>query len=55
MVKDLESKTKNKYITLTIQSRGMIAFSETGILPQYLVFHSRAIRRTWRFKLTADT
>lgn len=37
-------------ITLTIQSGGMIEFEKIGVYPEFLVFHSRELRRTWRFK-----
>lgn len=37
-------------ITLTIQSGGMIAFEKTGVYPEFLVFYSRRLRRSWRFK-----
>jgi hypothetical protein len=37
-------------ITLSIQSGGMIEFEKTGIFPEYLLFHSLELRRTWRFK-----
>ena len=42
-------------IKLTIQSGGMIAFEETGIYPEFLVFHSAQLRRTWRFKQINET
>ncbi|OCB78415.1 hypothetical protein [Flavobacterium crassostreae] len=51
----MESKTINQDFKLTIQSGGMIEFRETGIIPRFLVFHSRELRRTWRFKQTKDT
>lgn len=42
-------------ITLVVQSGGMIELSETGNLPRFLVFNSRDLRRTWRFKQREDT
>jgi hypothetical protein len=30
----------------------MIEFEKTGIYPEFLVFHSTTLRRTWRFKQT---
>jgi hypothetical protein len=50
----MESKNTIPDIKLTIQSGGMIAFSETGICPHFLVFNSRDLRRTWRLKLKED-
>ena len=46
----METKRPVRDITLTIQSGGMIAFEKTGIYPEFLVFHSAQLRRTWRFK-----
>lgn len=51
----MESKNRVPDITLTIQLGGMIAFEKTGIIPQFLVFHSRELHRTWRLKLKKDT
>lgn len=51
----MESKNTVPDIKLSIQSGGMIAFEKTGITPQFLVFHSRKLRRTWRLKLKKDT
>lgn len=45
------SKNTIPDITLTIQSGGSIAFEKTGILPEFLIFHSAQLRRTWCFKL----
>lgn len=59
MVAEKRSSYGNKNIdsdiTLTIQSGGMIEFESTKIIPQFLVFHSRELRRTWRLKLKEDT
>lgn len=44
----MESKNTVLDIKLSIHSGGMIAFEKTGIIPQFLVFHSRKLRRTWR-------
>ena len=33
----------------------MIEFEKTGTCPQFLVFHSRELRRTWRLKLLEDS
>ncbi len=41
-------------IKLTIQSGGSIEFVKTGILPEFLVFHSPQLHRTWRLKLKED-
>ncbi|WP_264564408.1 hypothetical protein [Flavobacterium sp. N3904] len=41
-------------IKLTIQSGGSIEFVKTGILPEFLVFHSPHLHRTWRLKLKED-
>ena len=49
------SKNTKPDITLTIQSGGYLEFEKTGIIPRFLVFHSRELRRTWRFKQTKDT
>jgi hypothetical protein len=46
----MEIKNRVPDITLAIQSGGMIAFEKTGVYPEFLVFHSRELRRTWRFK-----
>lgn len=51
----MESKNTVSDIKLSIHSGGMIAFEKTGITPQYLVFHSQKLRRTWRLKLKKDT
>lgn len=51
----MASKNTIYDIKLTIQSGGMIAFEKTGILPNFLIFHSRELGRTWRLKLKEDT
>lgn len=48
----MESKHPVTDITLTIQSGGMIEFEKKGIYPEFLLFHSAQLRRTWRFKQT---
>ena len=48
------SKNTVQDISLTIQSGGMIAFEKTGISPEFLVFHSRELGRTWRQKMKGD-
>lgn len=53
--RSMESKSRVPDITLAIQSGGMIAFEKTGVYPQFLVFHSRELRSTWRLKLKKDT
>lgn len=50
----MESKNTVPDIKLSIQSGGIIEFDKTGIIPFYLVFHSRELNRTWRFKLKED-
>jgi hypothetical protein len=44
------SKNTVQDMTLTIQSGGMNEFEKTGIYPEYLLFHSSQLGRTWRFK-----
>ncbi|WP_144892056.1 hypothetical protein [Flavobacterium tiangeerense] len=51
----MENKSTHPEITLKLQSGGMIEFEKTGILPNYLVFNSRELLRTWRLKLKEDT
>jgi hypothetical protein len=41
-------------ITLIIQQGGMLAFEETGVCPEFLVFHSKSLKRTWRLKLKEE-
>lgn len=50
-------KSKNSFpdITLTIQKGGHIAYEKTGVYPEFLLFHSYKLKRTWRFKQTKDT
>lgn len=50
-------KSKNSFpdITLTIQRGGSIAFENTGIYPEFLLFHSAKLKRSWRFKQTKNT
>jgi hypothetical protein len=50
----MESKDTVRDITLSIQSGGMLEFEKTGIYPEYLLFHSPKLRRTWRFKQLND-
>jgi len=47
---NMRSKNMVQDIALTIQSGGMIGFEKTGVYPEFLVFYSRRLRRTWRFK-----
>lgn len=47
---NMGNKNRVPDITLTIQSGGMNEFEKTGVYPEFLVFHSRELRRTWRFK-----
>lgn len=42
-------------MTLTIQKGGSIAFEKTGIYPEFLLFHSAKLKRSWHFKQTKDT
>lgn len=51
----MEIKKTVPHIKLTIISGGMFAFSETGILPRFLLFNSTTLRRSWRLKLKEDT
>jgi hypothetical protein len=49
----MEIHEKNKIarnITLSIQSGGMIQFGPIRIYPEYLLFNSPQLRRTWHFK-----
>jgi hypothetical protein len=46
----MESKDTVRDITLSIQSGGMLEFEKTGIYPEYLLFYSLQLRRTWRFE-----
>jgi hypothetical protein len=48
------SENNDPTINLTIQSGGYLEFEKKGIIPRYLVFHSRELRRTWRFKQKED-
>ncbi len=45
---------QNKDFLLTIQSGGIIIFEKTGVLPQFLIFNSKSLQRTWRVTLQAD-
>jgi hypothetical protein len=49
------SKNNKPDIKLTIQSGGYLEFEKTGIIPRFLVFHSRGLLRTWRLKLKEDS
>jgi hypothetical protein len=51
----MKSKSSFPDITLTIQKGGSIAFEKTGIYPEFLLFHSAKLKRSWRFKQTKDT
>ena len=46
----MESNDIISNIELTIQQGGMIEFEETGVYPEFLIFHSAQLRRVWRFK-----
>jgi len=46
----MESKDTVRDIRLSIQSGGILEYEKTGIYPEYLLFHSPKLRRTWRFK-----
>jgi len=48
------NKQRVTAMTLTVQSGGMLEFEKTGIYPEYLLFHSTQLRRTWRFKQTNE-
>lgn len=45
---------KNKDFILTIQRGGMMDFEKTGVYPEFLLFHSASLERTWRFKLKEE-
>ena len=47
-------ENKKYHINLAIQTGGYIAFEKTQSIPQYLVFNSPELRRTWRLKLIKD-
>jgi hypothetical protein len=40
----------NDDITLTIQKGGMHEFEKTGVYPEYLIFHSGKLKKSWRIK-----
>lgn len=40
----------NDDITLTIQKGGMLEFEKTGVYPEYLIFHSHKLEKTWRIR-----
>lgn len=48
------NRTSVNDISLTVQKGGMIAFEKTGIYPEYLVFNSKTLKRTWRVKLNSE-
>lgn len=50
----MESKNTIPDITLTHQIGGSFVFEQTGILPEFLLFHSTQLRRAWRFKLKGE-
>jgi hypothetical protein len=50
----MESKDTERDITLSILSGGSREFEKTGIYPEYLLFHSLQLSRTWRFKQLKD-
>jgi hypothetical protein len=52
--KVMESKNAISSTKLSIHSGSSIEFVKTGILPEFLVFHSSQLRRTWRLKLKED-
>lgn len=55
LLKNLDNTIKTiPDIKLTIQSGGSIEILKTGILPEFLVFHSPQLHRTWRLKLKED-
>jgi len=39
-------------ITVTHQMGGSMEFEKTGIYPDYLIFSSKSLKRTWRFRRT---
>ncbi|KGO87887.1 hypothetical protein [Flavobacterium suncheonense] len=45
------NKESHPIIKLTLQSGGSIDFEKTGVLPEFLIFNSPDLRRTWRVKL----
>jgi hypothetical protein len=36
---------------LTIQTGGSLLFEKTGVVPEFLIFSSAKLNRTWRLKL----
>lgn len=50
----MENNESHSTIKLTVQSGGRSEFEKTGVLPEFLLFHSAQLRRTWRLKLKAD-
>jgi hypothetical protein len=51
----MESKNTIKDITLAIQKGGCIAFEKTGVYPEFLLFHSAKLKKSWRFKQKMET
>lgn len=47
----MESKSNTPDIKLTVQSGGSLVFEKTEILPEFLIFHSKQLQRTWRLNL----
>lgn len=37
-------------ITLTIRKGGMLEFEITGVYPEYLIFHSGKLKKTWHLR-----
>lgn len=52
--KKVDMSKKKQNINLAIQTGGYVAFEKTQSLPQYLVFNSPELRKTWRLKLIKD-
>jgi hypothetical protein len=48
------NKNRIKDINLTIQKGGFITFEKTGIYPEFLIFNSLQLHRTWRLKLKEE-
>lgn len=38
---------------LTVQTGGSLVFEKIGIIPEFLIFNSKTLKRTWRLKLKA--
>lgn len=49
-----KKKAEKDTISIELRQGGMIETMETGIYPQYLIFHSKKHGLTWQHKFTGD-